>query len=541
MNNASLIQFFSKAYHQSYTMIFIMAVLLLDGCIPRPSFPTGVFPDDRPRVPEPDAAAAKVPEGYQVEVFMKDLVWPSSIEFDEEGNVYVAEAGYAYGDPFSPAQVFRISSAGEITILSDAFKGPITDLLWYQGRLYVSHLGKISAVDRNGNVSDLVTDLPSSGDHQNNQMSVGPDGKIYFGQGTATNSGVVGMDNVYPFVWLMLYPHVHDVPAQDIRLRGESFLTPHPNNVLARQGRLLSFSSNVGYALASTVNRNPKKSLLVSTRAFHPFGEKGSRTVKGQVKSSGSVLRMNPDGSQLEVYAWGLRNPFGVMWSPNGQLYVSNNGYDERGSRPVANAKDDLLKIQKGGWYGFPDYSSGIPVTDKQFRSNRGPRLEFLLAEHPTLAPIWMTRPEHAGVAKFDFSTHASFGFPGQLFLAEVGSGAPITGDDQQPSGHIVVRVDTTTSQAYPFFQNNALGPKGMEYVSTRGPRRPVEVKFSPDGQTMYIVDIGVFHGALAGPGPFPLPVPGTGVIWRVTKRGATTSGPPANLSYMPPKVKPNR
>lgn len=30
-------------------------------------------------------------------------------------------------------------------------------------------------------------------------------------------------------------------------------------------------------------------------------------------KASGTILRMNPDGSGLEVYAWGLRNPFGVM------------------------------------------------------------------------------------------------------------------------------------------------------------------------------------------------------------------------------------
>jgi hypothetical protein len=63
-----------------------------------------------------------------------------------------------------------------------------------------------------------------------------------------------------------------------------------------------------------------------------------------------------------------------------------------------------------------------------------------------------------------------------------------------------------------------------------------VEAKFSRDGQALYIVDIGAIGFDLAGAGPFPVPAPGTGVIWRITKEGATLAGPPANLSPMPPK-----
>lgn len=512
-------------------------ILIINACtIQKPSVPVGIFPKERPQVPAPDAAAVQVPAGYRAEVFMKDLVWPTSIEFDDRGNVYVAEAGYAYGDPFAPAQIFRITQAGEIARLSDNFIGPITDLLWHQGKLYVSHVGKISTVAADGTVQDLVTGLPSFGDHHNNQMTVGPDGKIYFGQGTVTNAGVVGLDNVYPYVWLMLYPDLHDVPAKDIRLRGNGFLTPQPNNVLARQGKLLSLGSNLRYAVASIFSRNKAKSMLVRTNAFQPFGEH-KRSIKGDVKANGTILRMNADGSGLEVYAWGLRNPFGVMWGPDEQLYVADNGYDERGSRPIANALDNIQRIQQNSWYGFPDYSSGIPVTDPQFRPKRGPRPKFLLAEHPPLEPTWMTRPKHAGVTKLDFSTNGAFGFQSHMFLAEVGSAAPVTGDDLTPAGHMVVRIDPDTKTAEPFMRNRALGPEGLEYVATTGPRRPVEAKFSPDGQTLYVVDVGVIHGVLAGPGPFPMPMPGTGVIWRITKDGNNVSGPPANLSAMPPRV----
>jgi glucose/arabinose dehydrogenase len=516
--------------------LFLFSFIVYPSCtLQKPTFPTGIYPKEMPKIPAPDAAASAVPAGYKAEVFMKDLIWPSSIEFDGSGNIYLAEAGYVYGDPFAPAQVLRVTPAGQVSRYADGFMGPITDILWHKGRLYVSHRGKISVVEANGTIKDLVTGLPSHGDHYNNQMTVGPDGKIYFGQGTATNSGVVGLDNAYPFVWLLLHPDVADVPAKDMKLTGESFITPQPNNVLSRQGKLVSFWSDVTYAVTSVFNRNKNKSMLVRTRGFQPFGEK-SRDVKGQVKASGTILRMNDDGSGLEVYAWGLRNPYGVQWGPDGKLYVTDNAYDDRGSRPVANAKDNIYQVKQGGWYGWPDYSSGIPLTDPQFRSDRGRRLKFLMKDHPPVEQPWLVRPENAAATKFDFGKSDAFGYKGHMFLAEFGSGTPLTGDPNM-NGYSVVRIDPSTKEAQPFLSNRAQGTQGKEFMATPGPRHPVQAKFSPDGNALYIVDIGAIGFTLAGAGPFPVPSPGTGVIWRITKEGMTVSGPPANLSAMPPKV----
>jgi hypothetical protein len=50
--------------------------------------------------------------GYQVELVAKDLTYPTSIAFDGSGGLYVAEAGYAYGDPIAPAQIVRIGAGG---------------------------------------------------------------------------------------------------------------------------------------------------------------------------------------------------------------------------------------------------------------------------------------------------------------------------------------------------------------------------------------------------------------------------------------------
>jgi glucose/arabinose dehydrogenase len=46
-------------------------------------------------------------------------------------------------------------------------------------------------VKPDGSNQDVITELPSFGDHHNNRVIFGPDGKMYIGQGMVTNSGVV--------------------------------------------------------------------------------------------------------------------------------------------------------------------------------------------------------------------------------------------------------------------------------------------------------------------------------------------------------------
>ena len=44
-------------------------------------------------------------------------------------------------------------------------------------------------------------------------------GKLYFSQGSMTNTGIVGLDS-YEMGWLRRLPHAHDIPGLDVVLTG---------------------------------------------------------------------------------------------------------------------------------------------------------------------------------------------------------------------------------------------------------------------------------------------------------------------------------
>ena len=45
-----------------------------------------------------------------------------------------------------------------------------------------------------------------------------------------------------------------------------------------------------------------------------------------------TIIRMNPDGSEREIYAKGVRNSVGMDWSPEGDLWFTDNGRDMLGN-----------------------------------------------------------------------------------------------------------------------------------------------------------------------------------------------------------------
>jgi glucose/arabinose dehydrogenase len=454
---------------------------------------------------ELDREDVKVPSGYRVEPLVGNLSVPTTMIFDGT-DMLVAESGFL--DTAKP-RVLRIKQDGTVMVVaSEGLEGPVTGLLVYENKVYVSHKTKVSVVE-NGQLRDIVTDLPSLGDHQNNQIAMGSDGKIYLGQGTTTNSGVVGVDN-HIFGWLEKNPQVHEVPCKDITLTGESFESENP--------------------LTEADDK-------VKTGAYKPFGQtsRDGEVIKGNPKCGGSIARFNPDGSGYELVAWGLRNPFGLEFDSTGKLWATFHGADVRGSRSINNDPDYLVKVEKDAWYGWPEYFDGQEVTAGRFDAAGHPKPRFLWKERPALTKPFLTFDSHSATNGFDFAPK-EFGFEGHAFIAMYGTFAPVTsGLNVEPSGFNVVRVNLDDKKVETFASNKVPGPAYLN--KQNGFNRPSDVVFGPDN-AMYVVDWGA---ATLSDNGLEL-VPGSGAIWRIytdTMQALRPNGPivvAADLATEEPK-----
>src|SRR5437762_13623086 len=204
--------------------------------------------------------------------------FPTSLTFDKSGVAYVAESGLPFGAAPAGGRIWRLDSDSDRTLLIEGLRPPVNGLTFHQGSLYISeggHPGRISRLDFDGKQSVILDNLPGPGNYHTNMVAFGPDGKLYFSQGSMTNTGVVGLD-AYELGWLRLLPHAHDLPGCEIELTGVNLETPDP----------LSHEAGA----------------RTRTGAFVPFGKStdpGQR-ISAQLPCTAAIMRCKPDGSDLE-------------------------------------------------------------------------------------------------------------------------------------------------------------------------------------------------------------------------------------------------
>ncbi|MDQ4132576.1 MAG: PQQ-dependent sugar dehydrogenase [Actinomycetota bacterium] len=432
-----------------------------------------------------------MPDGFNIEMVVDGLDAPTMAAFDDQNRMLIAESGYLGG---GDSRVTRVERDGTKTVLADGddfgAEQPVTAVAFHDGNVYAVHAGTVSIIEPGGRLRSVITGLPGQGDHQANQL-VFDDGFMYLSMGTVTNSAVVGPDNQL-FGWLGLPERrqLHDVPCQDVTVTDQTF---ESHNV---------FDEGPG---------------RVRTSPYAAFGTTlpAGTTVKGDVRCNGAVLRARPDGSNLEMVAWGLRNPYGLEMGPDGALYVTDHGFDSRGSRPVENAPDCFYRIDQGQWYGWPDFACGEPVTDDRFRPHDEPQPGFVITNHPTQSPAAALArfDPHAATNGFAFSPNRFWGSPETAYVALFGDMTPGTGTVSRPKGVEVVKVNTRTGQVSDFISNKVPGRSSQH--STGGLEHPSDVTFGPD-DAMYITDWSV-----ARPSDEGLKVdPESGVVWKVTLGG---------------------
>lgn len=196
-------------------------------------------------------------------------------------------------------------------------------------------------------------------------------------------------------------------------------------------------------------------------------------------------------------------------------MFAVNHGADQRGSRPIANDSDKFyeIKLNETVFYGWPDFvGNAEPVTDPNFQSPRGggKPLEFLMQNQtPVEMPLALFEPVHVSGIQMDFANE-SFGFPGEAFVSQIGTDAPIA-MPPPPTGTIigqnVVRVNTDNKTISDFL---SLNNSTTEF-------RPTDPLFSQNGTALYIVDWGDVSFTTSG----PVTSPNSGVVWKITPTAA--------------------
>ncbi|GAB3162908.1 PQQ-dependent sugar dehydrogenase [Telluribacter humicola] len=453
-----------------------------------------------------DANDVVVPDGYEVEAVMVGLSLPTDVTVADDGTVFVSEGGSSWPTrPYMPARVIALHPNGEVeAITMNVHAGP-RGITWYNGELYMAfkggyHMQLAKYNLETGKLTILIDKVPSGGWHEPGGPIFGPDGLMYFGHGSVSQQGVslpAGFT-----VDLAKHPLAHDVPGQDITLTG--------NNVWSR---------------------DPRKpyAYLTLTGPFKPFGtrsEKGE-VIKGELWCNSAVWRCKPDGTNVELLAWGIRNPFGMAINEQGELYVSDNDFEEKGERAVAldpdriwhikNASQPFGSVTTPDWYGFPDiYGDGLPVNHEKHLPLKGKAAELFIQDPPPWAgPAAFLEQPHSCMCRMDFSRSDFFGHRGELFVTEWGTLAPLNSPREEDLDHgfRVIRVDVKEGTSELFMHNRIMGPASAH--GGGGIERPVSCRFSPDGKSLYVLDFGVAHiseGSMFG-------FAHTGVLWKITKK----------------------
>jgi len=179
-----------------------------------------------------------------------------------------------------------------------------------------------------------------------------------------------------------------------------------------------------------------------------------------------TIMRMDPGGSGLEIFASGVRNTVGFDWHPvSGELWFTDNGRDWLGDDQPP---DELNRAPaKGMHFGFP-YRHGRDIVDPKFGS-RGGREQFTAPEIE-LGP-------HVASLGMRFYTGSMFpaDYRNQVFIAEHGSW-----NRSEPSGYRIslVKLQGNRAVSYQPFAEGWLQDGGAW-------GRPVDLQVMPDGSLL--------------------------------------------------------
>jgi len=198
-----------------------------------------------------------------------------------------------------------------------------------------------------------------------------------------------------------------------------------------------------------------------------------------------TILRMRPDGSELEVFAEGVRNSIGFDWHPEtGELWFTDNGRDGLGD----DVPSDELNVawEPGLHFGFPFCHQG-DVADPEFGTQRA---------CSTTEPPVQRLGAHVAALGMTFYTGSMFpeSYRNSAIIALHGSW-----NRTVPNGYRVMVAHTEGRRVTGyepfldggFLPNRDSGAPGGWAATSAAAGRPVDVLQMPDGSILISDDTG--------------------------------------------------
>ncbi|MGZ8153324.1 MAG: PQQ-dependent sugar dehydrogenase [Methylovulum sp.] len=191
-----------------------------------------------------------------------------------------------------------------------------------------------------------------------------------------------------------------------------------------------------------------------------------------------SLVRLNPDGSDFEIIASGIRNTVGFDWQPEtNALFFTDNGRDYLGDDIPP---DELNQWSvKGEHFGYP-YCHGGDIADPEFGNDDRKCHEFK-------APAWKFKAHIAPLGvRFYQGQQFPITFKNQLFVAQHGSW-----NRTEPQGYRVVLIKFKDGK--PISEEDFISGWLAKDGSVLG--RPVDILTLPDGSLLISDDkLGVIY-----------------------------------------------
>ncbi len=185
----------------------------------------------------------------------------------------------------------------------------------------------------------------------------------------------------------------------------------------------------------------------------------------------GSIMRMKPDGSDIGMFARGIRNTVGFDWHPvTKTLWFTDNGRDNMGDNLPP---DELNHAPDSGMhFGFP-FCHGNGISDPRYGTE---------ASCDSFTPPVMDLGPHVAALGMKFYTGKKFPpyYHNQIFIAEHGSW-----NRSAKSGYRVTTVRTGKGRS-PIYEVFAEG--WMRDETAWG--RPVDLLVMPDGSLLVSDDM---------------------------------------------------